>query len=531
MADARRNAYEWTIFVIAVAAALAGTPAAWAEWGWTGPSGTLADPTSGTWSTATQWIDSTTMLPGVPPSADDTELTFGGTGTNSYTSTVDAGLGAPPFVLTSLTLNSSSNATNTIAASVGQALRFEGVANVINQNNTGAWDITADVIVPDNGGIELAVLSNAPGNGLVRFTGTLTGAGVLCAQVDSSTVRIAGTTANTLFGLTVCDGVLELAKPAGVNAVSGLLTLTGSTAFVVTQADNQLSGAGIDIVLGTLQLTDHSQSVTGLEAVLEDDPGAPVRIELGSIASTTLTLTGSGTSEYAGLITGAGKLSLTGTGTQSLLSGNTYTGGTTIENGVLVADNASGSATGPGAVTVGTNGRLTGGGTIDPTVGNAVTIGSSAELAPGDLSVRDKTLTVGSLGSENDVIFEADGSYLSKLDTMGGAGLLEVHGSVQLDADSILSLANTGGLSSTYTLVTADAITGTFGTVYFNSILVADPFAVGALGGTHNLLLTGTQVLVVPEPTTLAMLAVAAPLFAGLRRIRRRTLGASPRAT
>ena len=90
--------YRWVCVITALVACWASAPAARAEWGWTGPGGTLVDPTSGIWSTANHWIDSTTMLPGVPPSADDTELTFGGNGTGTYTSTVDTGLGVDPFV-------------------------------------------------------------------------------------------------------------------------------------------------------------------------------------------------------------------------------------------------------------------------------------------------------------------------------------------------------------------------------------------------------------------------------------------------
>ena len=69
--------YRWVCVITALVACWASAPAARAEWGWTGPGGTLVDPTSGIWSTANHWIDSTTMLPSrstVPPRAPTRSL-------------------------------------------------------------------------------------------------------------------------------------------------------------------------------------------------------------------------------------------------------------------------------------------------------------------------------------------------------------------------------------------------------------------------------------------------------------------------
>jgi fibronectin-binding autotransporter adhesin len=66
------------------------------------------------------------------------------------------------------------------------------------------------------------------------------------------------------------------------------------------------------------------------------------------------------TQQRNGLIYGAGKLELVGTGTMIVTGTNTYTGGTVIEQGVFQANNSTGSATGSGAVTVKNNGTLSG---------------------------------------------------------------------------------------------------------------------------------------------------------------------------
>ncbi|MCX6915936.1 MAG: autotransporter-associated beta strand repeat-containing protein, partial [Verrucomicrobia bacterium] len=66
------------------------------------------------------------------------------------------------------------------------------------------------------------------------------------------------------------------------------------------------------------------------------------------------------TQQRNGLIYGAGKLDLVGTGTMVVTGPNTYSGGTIIEHGVFQANNSAGSATGTGTVTVNNGGTLSG---------------------------------------------------------------------------------------------------------------------------------------------------------------------------
>ena len=96
------------------------------------------------------------------------------------------------------------------------------------------------------------------------------------------------------------------------------------------------------------------QTLAGLEA--NDSSGT--RVELGAA---DLTVRGTGSSSFDGVISGSGSLSKSGTGAFTLEGSNTYTGPTTVEGGTLVVENALSSSVTvkPGATLV-NNGTITG---------------------------------------------------------------------------------------------------------------------------------------------------------------------------
>ena len=66
-----------------------------------------------------------------------------------------------------------------------------------------------------------------------------------------------------------------------------------------------------------------------------------------TLGSAALTLAGNG-SDFAGVLSGAGQLIKTNSGTQILSGGNLHSGGTVIYQGTLTVANSSGSGVGPG---------------------------------------------------------------------------------------------------------------------------------------------------------------------------------------
>jgi len=96
-----------------------------------------------------------------------------------------------------------------------------------------------------------------------------------------------------------------------------------------------------------------------------------------------LTLTGSGDGTLAaGLATGVGTLTKTGSGTWRLTGSSTYSGGTTVSAGTLLINNTDGSGTGTGLVTVGEDGSIGGNGVIAP--GSGAFLSVAGTVAAGD---------------------------------------------------------------------------------------------------------------------------------------------------
>ncbi len=206
--------------------------------------------------------------------------------------------------------------------------------------------------------------------GAVRvLAGTLvlTGASTATATVLSgATLQIGdGTTASTFAGNVTnnAGGTVAFVAPAGgqsyggaaavkvggagaVTFSGGTTTLTSANTYTGTTTINALatlrigtgvanpfgSGAGVSaaVVNGTLDLNDNAASVSGLTG-----SGAVVLgTNLATIATTVLSITGTGTATFDGVICGAGGISrTTSAGTLVLTGQNKYQGATNIQNG------------------------------------------------------------------------------------------------------------------------------------------------------------------------------------------------------
>jgi outer membrane autotransporter protein len=161
-------------------------------------------------------------------------------------------------------------------------------------------------------------------------------------------------------------------------------------------------------------------------------------------------------------ISGAGSLTLNGTGTLQLTGADTYAGGTTINGGTLVVN---GSLTSPTVVAAG--GTLAGTGTV-----GALNIGG--RLAPGLPAIASATglATIGTLRSTGTVSFAPGSVYAVKFNASGASdnvtttGVASLAGSVQAAGapgaykfnQSYAILNAAGGVSGTFQGLTANAI-------------------------------------------------------------------------
>jgi autotransporter-associated beta strand protein len=177
------------------------------------------------------------------------------------------------------------------------------------------------------------------------------------AKVGTGTLTVAGSSANTYSGLTtLTNGLLGLAKPAGVAAVPG--DFTGDNALspdLFTKANNQFNPASVMRFTGTsgdhvrFELLGTTQTLAGVDNATGTGRGVIQHREQVTEAAvgtaSELVLAGAGTYGFNGYARNTGgslALTKTGSGTQTLSGANiTYTGLTVVADGRLVLSNAS----------------------------------------------------------------------------------------------------------------------------------------------------------------------------------------------
>ncbi len=141
-----------------------------------------------------------------------------------------------------------------------------------------------------------------------------------------------------------------------------------------------------------------------------------------------------------------------GTGTLTLTSSNTYSGGTTVSNGLLLANNTSGSATGTGAIMVLSGGALGGTGSVS----GAVTVNSGGAISPGSNGVGTVTLSGGLTLNSGAILNIEIGSTNDKVAITGALAL-----------NGVINVTNRAGFAAgTYSIVTySGALSGTLPTI------------------------------------------------------------------
>jgi fibronectin-binding autotransporter adhesin len=287
--------------------------------------------------------------------------------------------------------------------------------------------------------------------------------------------------------------------------VSGAVTGTGGIVkagtglLILSNAANSFGGLQINAGQVTLQTNATVSGLSGSGGSL-------------ALAGGTLTVNAAANSSYGQVISGAGSLAKSGAGTMTLGGNNTYGGATTVSAGGLIVNGNQSGAT--GVLDVASGATLGGSGTI----GGATTI--SGILAPGN--------SIGTLTVANDVTWNSGNNWVFEL---GGAGpTIASPGTSDL-------LAITGGndffkgtgLAGSFTFDFAG--TGDFGwyklvdwaggTTSFTAIDFAGVNLGGGYTSEFAIQDNALYVNVVPEPSTYALLALAAAGL-GAHFVRRR---------
>lgn len=254
-------------------------------------------------------------------------------------------------------------------------------------------------------------------------------------------------------------------------------TYVGITVFGTSQTANLANVAG-----SLLRLNNTNRSVGALQGL-----GGSL-VELGS-GTLSLGANNQAMAEFAGVISGAGGLIKQGTGLQMLAGANTFAGLTDVQAGGLMI---TGSVTGNAAVAAGA--RLGGSGGL----------GGSLSLASGAFLVFDPASSGLQMTAGNNVTFDSSFS----VDSLKNADGTEVNWATVLDGR--------------YTLL-ANTLTNFSGLTNFG------PGAAKDLGAGRSAYFDNgsLQLVVVPEPTMLALAGLGSALLAWAVRRRRQAGGRS----
>jgi fibronectin-binding autotransporter adhesin len=421
---------------------------------------------------------------------------LGGNGTTS-------GTGGTLTIASGTTLDASATtAISTVNAETWNGNFTFGGSNTLN-TGTGAISFGANVQLTNAGANTLTVGGAVSGSGNLTlvtsaaggltFTGGLTGADNLVLNANSTgNITFSTTAVNNAGTITNSGGSTGTAAISGLggdvtaiieNSPTSTLTLSGTntqfTGSAVVSAGTLKMGGSSALGFantvavgtgGTFDINANNETIAGLNNI----SGSGGTATNGG-ASATLTLGGSGSYNFGGVITATtlANLSLTmgGTGVQALNGASTYQGATTVNSGTLKLDF---SATGAAASNIinSSSALKLGGGTLQ-IVGasggstqafNGTTVqagGNVFSAAP--VSGTIPTVNLGTLaGAAGDLVQFNGPAYNS-----GASSGTTLGGSTQAATATITATTNTlfGGLIAYNTNTTSDRSAGAYATV------------------------------------------------------------------
>ena len=466
-------------------------------------------------------------------------LTFSGVNTYTGGTTLSAGtlaVGADNNLGGTGALTFNGGTLNTTATfSSARDVTLSGAGTI---NTDGATTFTESGVISSTGGLTKSGTGILVLSGVNTYTGgTTVSAGTLAVGADNN---LGGTGALTFNGGTLnttatfssardvtlsgagtinTDGATTFTE-SGVISSTGGLTKSG-TGILVLSGTNTYTG-GTTVSTGTLQGTTtslqgnitnnatvafsqattgtYSDIISGTGAVTKADTGTVIvtgantysggtTVSAGTLQGTTTSLQGditnnatvafnqSTTGAYGDVISGTGEVTKAGTGAVTLSGTNTYTGGTTVSAGTLLV-----SGTIVGTTEVQAGGTLGGTGTTGP-VNNFGTVSPGASIGT--------TTIVG------DYVQDASATLFVEIEPTGTSDLLDVSGTATLAGTFQLEpLAGTYIEGTSYTVVTAGSVVGTFDT-----LLETHPLDFTLLySGTTVSLLINTSGTVLPVP-------------------------------
>ncbi|WP_374620476.1 autotransporter-associated beta strand repeat-containing protein, partial [Pandoraea sp.] len=369
-----------------------------------------------------------------------------------------------------LTLNGSLTGAGGITKNGSATLTLNGQNTYAGATtiNTGTVALGAGASLDSNGIVDVAtgaIFDLSAGNGTQTF-GALMGGGSI--NMGSNTLEVGTNDIDEVFSGGVIGTGSVVKVGTGTETMTGTNTYTGGT--VVQEGTFALSGTGTMSASGALTLqnpgtTFDISGANGNRAVGALTTQTGTNVALGN---NTLTFGDASSHTVSGTITGAGGIVKQGTGTQTLVGQQQFTGTTTVADGTLA---------------LGASGQLTNG-------ANVVLAGSNA------------TFDISAAGNQTLGTLSGTGSRVN----LGGNTLTFGNGT---DHSLTAAITGAGGIvktgSGTQTLSGQNAFTGTID-------VAAGALAIGAGGA-----LSGANDVSLVAGTTLNITQASAPVvIAGL---------------
>ncbi|MCC5850028.1 MAG: PEP-CTERM sorting domain-containing protein [Verrucomicrobia bacterium] len=494
-------------------------------WDWTGPSGSIGSPTTGTWSETGHWDQGT-----APASANDTILNF-----QSGTSNYDANNN------TNITLNrinlTTGDGTNQVRI-IGNALNFGGTTPGIFYDSTGNFFIRTAISAPG----QTLILNSSQINDNFKLN---EGGAAGNNSIDVGNLHITGGRV-TLRGTQNNIGAITLGENAELRTDANNAINTTAVIHFGVGSEIQRAHGAVNFTSGGWQST--TQGAGNIRQSSNTSSGGNFIVNVVENASYT----------YSGTIGTGGSGERTsiikqGLGTQ-ILDGNMSAAGrvgnqVTVENGLLWLLESRTIATGNGnashinsgefridgiilsnaghddAINLNNGGTLSGSGEVRRTVN----VAEGGTLSPGGIlsGSSTATLTFGTEATNRTMTLNNGFSYLWEYHTDNSSDLINIFGALDLNnSNTDNTVINVVGLNG----ATFDPFAG-------NRILFATTGGViGASNGqildwTVNIDGGSTQnwfavvdgndvILAIPEPGTLLLLGITG--IAGLIGFRRR---------
>lgn len=377
------------------------------------------------------------------------------TGANAYT-------GATAINDGTLALSGSGSIANSSGVTVASGATFD-----ISGTSSGASITSLDGSGHVALGQQSLTLAQASGN----FGGVIAGAGGLVLR--SGTEVLTG--ANTYTGATTIakGATLQIGNGGTTGAIAGNVTNDGTLAFARsddTTFAGVIAGSGslVQNGSGTLALTGANSYSGGTLVQAGTLKGDAQSLQGNIVDNGNLQFDQDSDGIYAGVLSGQGGLTKSGSGTLIMNGQNTFTGITHIAAGTLeIGDAATPGATLGGQVDVDSAGTLRGHGTIN---GNVLNDGV---VRPGG--------SVGTLTINGNYTQTSTGQLMIDTSADGTGSRLVVNGSAALAGSALLILPSSDWKANTnYQLLTATGgITGQFASVASNFAFVNPTLSYG----------------------------------------------------